>query len=98
MKLILAAAVALAVATPALAQSGGDMNNMSGMTGTDQSSMTMADGAGVVKAVDPQAGTVTIQHGPIAALKWPAMMGGRPPNGIEMCQAGRVGPSRGDRP
>lgn len=33
-----------------------------------------AEGEGVIKAVDARAGTVTIAHGPIAALKWPAMV------------------------
>ena len=70
-KIILAAGVlAITVAGPALAQGGGDMKGMAGMT---RSSMTTADGQGVVKAIDAKAGTVTIQHGPIAALKWPAM-------------------------
>lgn len=69
MKLALAAAVALATASPAFAQSGGNMQGMS----MSQGSMVMADGEGVVKAVDPNAGSVTLQHGPIAALKWPAM-------------------------
>jgi len=32
-----------------------------------------AEGQGVIKAVDAKAGTVVIAHGPIAALKWPAM-------------------------
>ncbi len=32
-----------------------------------------AEGQGVIKAVDARAGTVVIAHGPIAALKWPAM-------------------------
>ncbi len=32
-----------------------------------------AEGMGVVKAVDAAAGTVTIAHDPIPALKWPAM-------------------------
>lgn len=32
-----------------------------------------AEGEGVVKALDVKAGTVTIAHGPIAALKWPSM-------------------------
>jgi len=31
------------------------------------------EGDGVVKAVNVKAGTVVIAHGPIAALKWPAM-------------------------
>lgn len=30
-------------------------------------------GQGVVRAIDPRAGTITIQHGAIAALNWPAM-------------------------
>ena len=33
-----------------------------------------AEGMGVIKAVDVRAGTVTIAHEPIAALKWPAMV------------------------
>lgn len=32
-----------------------------------------ASGSGDVVAVDPVAGTVTINHGPIEALDWPAM-------------------------
>jgi Cu(I)/Ag(I) efflux system protein CusF len=30
-------------------------------------------GSGVVQSVDAKAGTVTIHHGPISALGWPAM-------------------------
>ena len=76
MKLILTATLALAVAAPAFAQPAADMKAMPGMSGAqgaDHSSMTMADGAGVVTAVDAKAGTVTIHHGPIAKLSWPAM-------------------------
>lgn len=32
-----------------------------------------AKASGVVKAVDTQKSTVTIAHGPVAALQWPAM-------------------------
>ena len=32
-----------------------------------------AEGMGVVKSMNPAAGTVVLQHDPIAALKWPAM-------------------------
>ncbi|MEO6154567.1 MAG: copper-binding protein [Thermomonas sp.] len=35
--------------------------------------MTNASATGIVTAVDPSAKTVTIEHGPVAALKWPAM-------------------------
>jgi Cu(I)/Ag(I) efflux system protein CusF len=76
MKLLLTAAMALVVAAPAFAQPAGGMNNMPGMAGAqgaDHSSMTMAAGTGVVTAVDAKAGTVTIHHGPIAKLSWPAM-------------------------
>lgn len=34
---------------------------------------TTASATGVVTAVDPAAGTITIEHGPVAALQWPAM-------------------------
>ena len=30
-------------------------------------------GVGVVKGVNAKAGTITLHHGPIVALKWPAM-------------------------
>lgn len=32
-----------------------------------------AEGEGVVKGIDPKGASVTLAHGPIAALKWPAM-------------------------
>lgn len=32
-----------------------------------------AEGEGVVRSIDAQARTITVQHGPIAALRWPAM-------------------------
>ena len=32
-----------------------------------------AEGQGIVKAIDAKAGTITIAHGPMPALKWPAM-------------------------
>ncbi len=34
---------------------------------------TTGHGTGVVTAVDPSAGTVTLDHGPIPELGWPAM-------------------------
>lgn len=33
----------------------------------------MAKGSGTVTAIDKSAGKITIDHGPIADLKWPAM-------------------------
>ena len=32
-----------------------------------------AEGQGVVRAINARAGTITIAHGPIASLRWPAM-------------------------
>ena len=34
---------------------------------------TTANGAGVITAVDPAAGTITINHEPIKTVNWPAM-------------------------
>lgn len=34
---------------------------------------TMAKGSGAVTAVDPNAGTITLDHGPIPEANWPAM-------------------------
>jgi Cu/Ag efflux protein CusF len=72
----LAVVLALALAAPAAAQPTDDMKatpGMSGPPGADQVSTIMAGGSGVVTAVDARAGSVTIHHGPIAKLSWPAM-------------------------
>lgn len=77
MKIILATAAVLAISGPALAQAQHDMGAMQGMgpmPGMDHGAMAAgAQGVGVVKKLDPLGGSVTLQHGPIAALKWPAM-------------------------
>ena len=66
MKLLAAALAVFALsavpAAPAFAHAGHDH-------GAPQS----AEGEGVVRAINAQAGTVTVAHGPIAALNWPAM-------------------------
>ena len=60
----LAAALSTAgMAVPALAHNGED----------HAAAPQSAAGDGVVKAVNVKAGTVVIAHGPIPALKWPAM-------------------------
>jgi Cu(I)/Ag(I) efflux system protein CusF len=74
MKLALAALVALA-AGPALAQT---TAAMPGVNADQHSAMSAgaeatAEGVGQIKSVDAKAGTVTIHHGPIPALGWPAM-------------------------
>ncbi|MDO1530559.1 copper-binding protein [Fulvimonas sp. R45] len=63
---------ALIVATgPAAAQ---QMDpNMPGMAGTQVTKPTEAQGVGIVKAIDPAKGTITLQHQAITAIGWPAM-------------------------
>ena len=70
----LAAVLALLVATIPLGHaqgmSGMDMKDM----GADKKSEAKSHkGVGTVKKVDPAAGTVTIAHGPIRSINWPAM-------------------------
>lgn len=58
------------VAGPAIAQDmGGDMKNMHGMAHAAK----MGQATGVITAIDPKAGTLTINHGAIPAIGWPAM-------------------------
>jgi Cu(I)/Ag(I) efflux system protein CusF len=72
MKLVLAATVALLIASPALAQS---MDSMPGMSAKDHAAMSAktVQATGVVTGVDAKAGKITLHHGPIPELKWPAM-------------------------
>lgn len=71
MKTLLATAAVLVIAGPALAEAQHDMSAMPGME--MKTPAAGAQGVGVVKALDLKSGSVTLQHGPIAALKWPAM-------------------------
>ena len=48
-----------------------NMSNMHGMASA--AAAKHGQGTGVVRAIDPKAGTVTIQHGPIVGVSWPAM-------------------------
>lgn len=43
------------------------------MAGMDMSDAVMAKGSGTVTAIDKATGMITLDHGPIDALKWPAM-------------------------
>jgi Cu(I)/Ag(I) efflux system protein CusF len=78
------AAVSIALAAAAFAQSGGmkgmEMNDMDkgmemkGMEkGAKKSSAKSHHGAGTVKSVDAAKGTVTLDHGPVSTMNWPAM-------------------------
>ena len=59
-------ALTLAAAGAALAD---DMANMKGMAAT---AGKQGQGTGVIKAIDAKAGTITLKHGPIPAVSWPA--------------------------
>ena len=48
-----------------------DMSNMPGMAAGPTAKH--GKGVGVIRAIDAKAGTLTIQHGPIQAISWPAM-------------------------
>jgi Cu(I)/Ag(I) efflux system periplasmic protein CusF len=66
---VLFAAVLAGLAAPVLAQSGHDSHHP-----VEQPAKAQAHrAAGVVKSVSAQKGAVTIAHGPVASLKWPAM-------------------------
>lgn len=76
--ILMAAALGLAVSAPLRAQDPKpnmpSMPNMPNMArGASQSAPADAHGTGVVKAIDPSTGMVTIAHEPIAELSWPAM-------------------------
>lgn len=43
------------------------------MSKMDAGAATTAKGAGTVTGIDKTAGTITLEHGPIAEAKWPAM-------------------------
>jgi Cu(I)/Ag(I) efflux system protein CusF len=62
-------ALTLATAGTAMAQ-----DAMKGMPGMAMApAAKTGKGTGVIKAINPSDGTLTIQHGPIPAVGWPAM-------------------------
>lgn len=82
------AAVSIALAATSFAQPGGmkgmDMKDDKGMDmkgmemkgmdkGAKKSSAKSHHGAGTVKSVDAAKGTVTLDHGPVSTMNWPAM-------------------------
>ena len=48
-----------------------DDQDMSAMDPGDM--MQTASAEGTVTAIDGEAGTITVEHGPVAAIDWPAM-------------------------
>ncbi|MES2095913.1 MAG: copper-binding protein [Pseudomonadota bacterium] len=73
-KVLLVALFPLTIAgcgTPAPTTTQPDANTMAGMTIPSEGKS--GHGAGVIKALDRTAGKVTLAHGPVAELRWPAM-------------------------
>lgn len=68
-------AAAMLSAGPVFAQGMSDMKGMSGMAGMTHPAHAAktGHGVGVITAIDPRAATITIKHGPIPAVSWPAM-------------------------
>ena len=61
---------ALTLATATVAD---DMSNMKGMAMPGAPGVKHGKGVGMIKAIDAKKGMLTIQHGPIPAVSWPAM-------------------------
>lgn len=68
-RVVLVAVSTLMIGTVAIAA---DIKDMKGME-TAKLAVDQAQGVGVIKAADQQAGTVTIAHQPIKSFAWPAM-------------------------
>ena len=74
----LIAIAAFVTSTPAVLAQSGDMKGMD-MQGMDMGKkpaagvQTAHKATGVVKKVDPKAGTVTLAHDPVKSLNWAAM-------------------------
>ena len=69
---VLALSIAMIPLSFAQGMGGMDMKGMD-MGKDKQSEAKVHKGAGTVKKVDPASGKVTIAHGPIPTMKWPAM-------------------------
>lgn len=72
LKLTRGALIAASVLMLGSVASAADIKDMEDMT-MSKPAMEQAEGVGVIKAVNLQAGTVTIAHEPIKAFDWPAM-------------------------
>ena len=71
---VLSLALALSLAVPAASHAqSGDMKGMDMGKKPATGAQTAHKATGVVKMVDPKAGTVTLAHDPVKSLKWPAM-------------------------
>ena len=71
MRAIAYAVIGALVLTATGAAAATHMANMKGMSAPPAAKK--GQGTGVIKAIDSKAGTLTLQHGPIPAVSWPAM-------------------------
>lgn len=71
---VIALSLLFSAAAPALAADNSMSGNMAGMQMADTPAKSdTANASGVVKKIDTATGMVTLQHGPIPAISWPAM-------------------------
>jgi Cu(I)/Ag(I) efflux system protein CusF len=66
-------AASMGMSAEAHAAMGASRAQAEGAADNSTSATAQAMGMGVIKSIDASAGKVTIAHGPIAALNWPAM-------------------------
>ncbi|CAO1665757.1 MAG: hypothetical protein CL810_03895 [Cobetia sp.] len=66
-------AATLVLATQTLPVMAAEIQNMDMKSSSGQNQTKAVEGDGVVKAIDPQSQKITLAHGPIEALNWPAM-------------------------
>lgn len=71
--LYLGAVLMVAFAAGAQAQQSMEGMTMEGMDMSASKAAPSAHAEGTVKAIDTEHGKVTLAHGPVAALQWPAM-------------------------
>jgi Cu(I)/Ag(I) efflux system protein CusF len=70
---VLSAIVVLSLAAPALLHAQSDTMRGMDMQGAGKTQVKTHKGVGTVKKIDSARGKVTIAHGPIPTMKWPAM-------------------------
>jgi len=71
---VLSLALALSLAVPAASHAqSGDIKGMDMGKKPAAGAQTTHKATGVIKKVDPKAGTVTLAHDPVKSLNWPAM-------------------------
>ncbi|KFC66598.1 copper-binding protein [Massilia sp. LC238] len=70
---MIAAMLALAVSGLGAAQAQPNQTGMNAQQANKGAKATPHETIGTVKSVNPAAGTVTLAHGPVKSLNWPAM-------------------------